>query len=193
MKLKINKTSIEIPTADNLTCRQYLECLEASKSNDPFILRYLSIVTGFNYVDVCNANIDITTIQRLIAWIGQIKNFDYFLINQSSQILIKGNLFVSTRKDFDVERVGVRFLFEAKAAETENSAELAIYLLVILLTPSFDYDEVEEQYSKLLEENYIKILSFSAFFLSNYLKTSKKEHKSLIMRVLAWIKNIVQR
>jgi len=192
MKLKINKTSIEIPTADNLTCRQYLECLKATE-NEFFILKYISIVSGLSYSEIANSNINFTTIQRVNSYIGQLKTFDYMLINQSSQILIKGNLFVSTRKDFDVERVGVRFLFEAKAAETENSAELAIYLLAILLTPSFDYDEVEEQYSKLLEENYIKILSFSAFFLSNYLKTSKEGRKSLIMRALAWIKNIVQR
>jgi len=190
MKLKINKTSIEIPTADNLTCRQYLECLEASKSNDPFILRYLSIVTGFNYVDVCNANIDFTTIQRLIAWIGQIKNFDYFLINQNTQVYIKGNLFVSTRKDFDFEKVGVSILFQAKAERTESREVLAIYLLAILLTPDFDADKTEAKYEQLLEENYIKILSFSTFFLSKYLKYSKTKKKHLIQRAMERIKNI---
>jgi len=192
MRLKINKNSIEIPTADNLTCRQYLECLKANE-NEFFILKYISVVSGLSYSEVANSSISFITIQRINNYVQQLKQFDYFLINQSAQILIKGDLFVSTRKDFDVEKVGVRILFEAKAAQTESREELAIYLLAILLTPSFDYKEVAERYEQLLEENYIKILSFAAFFLSNYLKTSKNERKSLIMRVLAWIKNIIQK
>lgn len=192
MQIKINKNKHEIPTADNLTCRQYLDCLNVNE-NDPFLLHYLSIVTGISYIEVANSSIDFRTMARITKYVGQIKHFDYFLNNQSAQILIKGNLFVSTRKDFDVEKTGVHELFKAKAATTENQAELSIYLLAILLTPDFDAKTVQERYEQLLEENYIKILSFSAFFLRKLLAYFMSYKPSWKVLIRQRIKNILRK
>ena len=180
MKIEISGKKYEIKTASELTVKEYVYFFsgitETSKESDIFI-RYISAVTGLDFLNVCKIDIDEHSIRRMLAYVGEIKNpmqlntIDYFYIKNTGRKLYQKNV--------NWRSLGTRKMLEDKHLET--GLELAVYLLAIYIDGTYDNENIEQIYSDLQNYNAISVFGFVWFFFQKLQNGKKQETNFLKM------------
>lgn len=194
IKLKVNKKTVLVPCADELTAGQYLEFIKTDMS----IISYLSVVLGVEYKEAHNLNIK--GFERFVQRIGQIKDYTKFkpkdFVFKDSTIKIK---------DLSISTVGQRFMIE-ESGKNYKDDELLLYILSVAINKgSMNSQVLLDTYNDLLNLPYKDVLT-AGFFLArrfligkknvmNYLKVLKllmvmklKESKRVL---ITWINTLI--
>jgi len=175
MKIKLNNDYFELKHADALTIKEYLELSKLESIN---IINYIATISGKEFAQIADLKFSERDIKIISAYVGSIKSYDYFLSFPSDSFYFgyTGQTFYKNNLQ-KVETVGTRMLLEQ--FKSENIIELATYLLAIIITENYDSEQVQQNYERLLNYNYIQVLSYAAFFLQTFKNGSSKGTKFL--------------
>lgn len=186
MKLKLNKDTYNIKTANLLTCKEYIELSKKENSN---VIDYISVTTNKTFKDIADLKFDTFTINRLNAYVQQIKNV-YHLDRSYLFCYYKNNNQIVSEKTFNFESIGTVFLMQTRAEKTTNELELMIYLLAIAIDSNYSSENIDNIYNELLDYNYIEVFSFICFFFGKFVNGLYKKNKSLRMLITMFITKI---
>jgi hypothetical protein len=189
MKIKLNNESFELKHAEDLTINEYLLL---SKLDSVNIINYISTVLGIGFATIADLKFSERDIKLISAYVGSLKSYDYFNTNSTDSFYFgfTGETFYRA-KITKHETIGTRMLLEQ--FKSDNIVELATYLLAIIITNGYDFETVQRNYERLLSENYIRVLSFAAFFLRNFKSGLHKETKSSKLQIMMLLKNIAKK
>lgn len=177
--IRINGKKKSLKPFKDITVKEYIDLakrIEEKKSFD--ILDYISIILNVDYEQAMNY--EIKNLNLIIKMIGEM----YVILGNNPRQPglnyiedIKPNFYFSTNnkiydlRKYKTNRVGHRIIIEKQIEQEKTYLELYIYSLALVLSDSFDYDEIEEMKEKLYNENALKVLSLGAFFFDNILNS----------------------
>lgn len=195
MKVKINNKNHEIKTASELTVKEYIQFFDIVNENSGNIEKlaaYISVLTGENYFNVQNIKFDSHSLRRLSSYIGEIQQPEKMRIIDNFYYKKTGKRIF--QKLVNWRALGVRSLLELR--KTDNSLELAVYLLAIIISGDFDSEKIEEIYNELQEYNAISVFGFAIFFLlrlSNGKKSDPNYLNLLLIKVSINIQKLLNK
>ena len=190
IKIKINKSSVNIPRFNELTVAEYRELLpHISKTGMINVVKYISVTTGIDYKSTLKMEVDglgllnsslgdfkfIAGADEFVNGINYIESLKPSLIQK-----YKGKIYDFRRKK--PKEVGYRILLEQYLLEEPSYLDLYLFMSAAMLCESFDYDEVIEVKTNLENKNAFDILAFGAFFFKKWKRKESKE--SLLSKVL---------
>jgi hypothetical protein len=180
MKIKLNNELFELKHADALTINEYLKLSKLESIN---IINYISTIVNKEFAQIADLKFSERDIKIISAYVGSIKSYDYFLNFPSDSFYFgyTGQTFYKNKLQ-KVETVGTRMLLEQ--FKSENIIEIATYLLAVIITENYDNEKVQSNYERLLNCNYIQVLSYAAFFLQTFKNGSNKGQN-----FLTWLAN----
>jgi hypothetical protein len=169
--IKINGKKEKIPTANELTVRQYIKLVEKEEFN---IINYLSACLEKEYKVVFNSKIK--GFEYLGKRIGEIEDYtkikmDDYLILQNGEIHTVSILGIST--------IGERFMIEENARKLKAEEFLCFILAICIINEKdkMNYGKINDMKEYLMEQPYKKILPVAFFLLQNLKLGNKKGMK----------------
>ena len=166
LKIKYKKRfrKYSIPTFDELTAKQYLDFCN-TPVKDP--IDYLSIVLNKKR-DVISRMV-IPEPEKLWYLIGKEKNFENYKLNRKYFL------------DYDIkeiETIGQRYTI-TRNIEAYKGFEIYVFFLAVALANNDNLEDIQEIYSKLLQENYYEVLGLGFFLKKNLEYGMIKEQRTL--------------
>lgn len=159
MNIRINGKKHKVKPASILTAKEYIEL---SKIESPNITDYLKIVSRETFGSIMNIRANKTTLRRLHAFVGTVKNSKE-LINDRKRYFVFKNKAYNIEK-IDCETLGCRLMIENKSKQTQNIYELSLYLLSIVVVDNYDSEQADSVYCSLLDLGYLDVLPPALFF-----------------------------
>jgi len=165
MDIKLNKKKHKIKPASQLTVQEFLTLSEIKNST---VIDYLAITLNVSFSSIANLKFDRISERQISAYVGSVTDISEFFETNIIPLHFHFQDRAYPYTEFDCETVGVRIMMEAKAKETDNVIELAVYLLSVLIEGQYDSKGVQKVFNRLMCCNYIDVIRYAAFFLKKF-------------------------
>jgi hypothetical protein len=169
IELHINKKEVKIPSARELTVKQYIAYFKKwEEKMHPLkeLIIYLSVVLKISKNKT--ANFKTNNSMQLLKRIGNIEDYTK----------IKPNEYLLGYKLDAISTIGQKLMIEENGSSLKDE-ELMVFILAVAMVKIPNIDKVNEIKDKMMDMKYLDVLPSAFFLLKNFLKNKKKETKHL--------------
>lgn len=178
--IRINGETTKIKTFDELSVSDYITFRKMEEDEGKIdLLKYLSVVLDTAFEDVLEFKVN--NIEIINNALGELK--DYRKHSVPKELFVSGEIFILKGKK--IQTLGHRFFMTEYEKQKPEFEDYLCYMVALLMADELNADKILNLKNKLLNLNYLDVLSTGNFFLDNFLSGLKLERNVWKRLILA--------